>query len=105
MKNKEKNQAHEELPSLSPYKEGIDDIDAYIQRFERVATARGWVREVDWADSLSAMFFFFFFFFLFYLGVHSSVITCSPMKPRAGMYRTILTVGMGFHCSYVPSST
>ena len=46
-------------------------------------------------------FFFFFFDFLFYLGVHSSVITCSPMKPRAGMYRTVLTVGMGFHCSYV----
>ena len=28
-------------------------------------------------------------YFLFYLGVHSSVITCSPMKPRAGMYRTV----------------
>ena len=34
-------------------------------------------------------FFFFFFDFLFYLGVHSSVITCSPMKHRAGMYRTV----------------
>ena len=32
---------------------------------------------------------FFFFDFLFYLGVHSSVIICSPMKPRAKMYRTV----------------
>ena len=31
--------------------------------------------------------FLFFFDFLFYLGVHSSVITCSPMKLRAGMYQ------------------
>ena len=51
------------------------------------------------------VYHFFFFYFLFYLGVHSSVITCSPMKPRAGMYRTVLTVRMGFHCSYVPSGT
>ena len=35
------------------------------------------------------LFFFFCFDFLFYLGAHSSVITCSPMKPRAGMYQTV----------------
>ena len=30
---------------------------------------------------------FFFFDFLFYLGViHSDVIICSPMKPRAGVW-------------------
>ena len=29
------------------------------------------------------------FYFLFYLGVHSDAIICSPMKPRAGMYRTV----------------
>ena len=57
--------------------------------------------------SFSFFFFFFFFFFdfLFYLGVYSSVITCSPMKPRVGMNQTVLTVGMGFHCSYVPTGT
>ena len=51
------------------------------------------------------LFFFFFFDFFFYLGVHSRVITCSLMKPRARMYRTVLTEGVGFHCSYVPSVT
>ena len=30
-----------------------------------------------------------FFLFLILPGVHSSVITCYPMKPRAGMYRTV----------------
>ena len=30
-----------------------------------------------------------FFLFLFYLGVHSGVLTCSPIKPRAGMYQTV----------------
>ena len=38
---------------------------------------------------LTIPFFFFFLISYFYLGVHSSVITCSPMKPRAGMYRTV----------------
>ena len=27
--------------------------------------------------------------FLFYLGVHSHVIICSPMKPRAEMYQIL----------------
>ena len=42
----------------------------------------------------------FFNFFLFYLGVHSSVSTCSPMTYEA-QGRNVpnsLTVGMGFHC-------
>ena len=33
--------------------------------------------------------YLFFFSFLFYLGVNSDVIICSPMKPRAGIYRTV----------------
>ena len=34
--------------------------------------------------------------FLFYLSANSSVITCSPMKPRAGMYRTVWLYGWVF---------
>ena len=39
---------------------------------------------------------FFFLNFLFYLGVHSSVTTCAPMKPRAGTYRTVWLKGWVF---------
>ena len=46
---------------------------------------------------LILLYTFFFFDFLFYLGVHSSVITCSPMKPRARMYyRTVWLKGWVF---------
>ena len=49
--------------------------------------------------------FFFFSYFLFYLGVYSSVITCSSHEAHGRNVRNSLTVGMGFHCSYVPSVT
>nr|XP_037270491.1 uncharacterized protein LOC119162119 [Rhipicephalus microplus] len=37
---------------IPPFNEARDDLDAYLQRFERVATCQGWPRE-KWALSLS----------------------------------------------------
>ncbi|XP_037576724.1 uncharacterized protein LOC119458940 [Dermacentor silvarum] len=37
---------------IPPYHEGRDELDAYIQRFERVATSQGWPSD-KWALSLS----------------------------------------------------
>ncbi|KAH6927821.1 hypothetical protein HPB50_008961 [Hyalomma asiaticum] len=37
---------------IPPYNEGRDELDAYIQRFERVATIQGWQTD-KWAFSLS----------------------------------------------------
>lgn len=37
---------------IPPYNEGRDELDAYIQRFERVATSQGWPSD-RWALSLS----------------------------------------------------
>lgn len=37
---------------IPPYNEGTDELDAYIQRFERVATSQGWPTD-KWALSLS----------------------------------------------------
>lgn len=37
---------------VPPYNEGRDELDAYIQRFERVAASQGWPRD-KWALSLS----------------------------------------------------
>ncbi|KAH7976328.1 hypothetical protein HPB52_012015 [Rhipicephalus sanguineus] len=37
---------------IPPFNETRDDLDAYLQRFERVATCQGWPRE-KWALSLS----------------------------------------------------
>ena len=43
---------------------------------------------ISFNNSVSS-FFFFNFHFLFYLGVHSGVITCSPVNPRTRMYWTV----------------
>ena len=50
-------------------------------------------------------FILFIFDFLFYLGVHSGVITCSPIKAQGWNVPNSLTVRMGFHCSFVSSGT
>ena len=41
------------IPKLPYFKDGKDEIDAYLKRFERYATVRGWP-ESDWATSLCA---------------------------------------------------
>lgn len=41
-------------PRLPEFKEGTDDMDAYLQRFERYAHAQGWKREY-WAINISAL--------------------------------------------------
>ena len=41
-------------PNLPKYEEQKDDIDAYIERFERFARSQGW-REDTWAVSLSSL--------------------------------------------------
>lgn len=40
-------------PKLPPFDEAKDNIDAYIQRFERYATAQNWIR-INWGSHLSA---------------------------------------------------
>ncbi|PIK60000.1 hypothetical protein BSL78_03079 [Apostichopus japonicus] len=42
-------------PKLPPFNQEKDDIDAYINRFERYATLQGWDRDTVWATSLSAL--------------------------------------------------
>ncbi|PIK62146.1 hypothetical protein BSL78_00868 [Apostichopus japonicus] len=44
-----------EPPKLPPFNQEKDDIDAYINRFERYATLQGWDRDTVWATSLSAL--------------------------------------------------
>lgn len=39
---------------LPPFDETKDNIDAYIQRFERYATAQNWIR-INWGSHLSAL--------------------------------------------------
>ena len=41
-------------PKLPPFDDGKDDMDAYIQRFERYAEVQGWSR-AQWAIHLSAL--------------------------------------------------
>ena len=41
-------------PKLPPFHEDKDDLDAYLQRYERYASSQGWP-EVDWAINLSAL--------------------------------------------------
>ena len=41
-------------PKLPPFREDKDDMDAYLQRFERYADARHWKKE-EWAVNLSAL--------------------------------------------------
>ena len=42
------------IPKLPEYREEKDDIDAYLQRFERYADSNKWKKE-DWALNLSAL--------------------------------------------------
>ena len=42
------------LPKLQCFSETTDDLDAYIQRFERFAKAAGWP-DSEWAISLGAL--------------------------------------------------
>ena len=44
----------------------------------------------------------FFSFFLIYLGVHSGVITCSSIKPRAGMLTEHFDYREGFSLLICP---
>ena len=43
-----------QTPKLPPFMEGRDEMDSYLQRFERFARAAGW-GEDQWAVSLSAL--------------------------------------------------
>ena len=42
------------VPKLPFFNSAVDDIDAYLQRFELYATAQGWAGN-DWATNLSAL--------------------------------------------------
>ena len=41
-------------PKIPAFDEGKDEMDSYLLRFERYATAQKWKKE-DWATSLSAL--------------------------------------------------
>ena len=41
-------------PKLPPFEDGKDNMDLYLQRFERYAAAQGW-RTKQWAMHLSAL--------------------------------------------------
>ncbi|KAJ8032658.1 hypothetical protein HOLleu_26239 [Holothuria leucospilota] len=41
-------------PKLPRFNEGTDDLDAYLQRFERYSRNQGWDRK-EWATNLSAL--------------------------------------------------
>ena len=41
-------------PKIQNFNDGIDQIDAYLLRFERFARTQGWPKE-DWASSLSVL--------------------------------------------------
>ncbi|XP_035668611.1 translation initiation factor IF-2-like [Branchiostoma floridae] len=42
------------IPKLPAFEDGTDDLDAFLQRFERIATSNGW-KETTWASTLSAL--------------------------------------------------
>ncbi|XP_033736589.1 uncharacterized protein LOC117324870 [Pecten maximus] len=42
-------------PKLPAFEEGKDNIDSYLQRFERYATTQGWDMENQWASNLSVL--------------------------------------------------
>ena len=42
------------VPKLPSFDEKIDDLDAYLYRFEGYATMQGWPKE-RWASNLSAL--------------------------------------------------
>ena len=41
-------------PKIPRFRDGQDDLDSYIRRFERYATSVGWLQD-DWAVSLSTL--------------------------------------------------
>ena len=45
---------NKKVPKLPAFIDGTDDLDSYIQRFERFARVNNWNRE-DWAVSLSVL--------------------------------------------------
>ncbi|KAI8510586.1 hypothetical protein Bbelb_115020 [Branchiostoma belcheri] len=46
--------ARAKTPKLPPFVDGKDEVDAFLQRFERFASSNGWREEV-WASNLSAL--------------------------------------------------
>ena len=47
-------QVNAKMPKIPPFDEARDEIDSYLRRFERYATAQNWSRS-NWAVSLSAL--------------------------------------------------
>ncbi|XP_019636516.1 PREDICTED: histone-lysine N-methyltransferase, H3 lysine-79 specific-like [Branchiostoma belcheri] len=50
----EMERARAKTPKLPPFVDGKDEVDAFLQRFERFASSDGWREEV-WASNLSAL--------------------------------------------------
>ncbi|XP_078666715.1 uncharacterized protein LOC144908750 [Branchiostoma floridae x Branchiostoma belcheri] len=50
----EMERARAKTPKLPPFVDGKDEVDAFLQRFERFASSNGWREEV-WASNLSAL--------------------------------------------------
>ena len=46
--------AKAKLPKLPPFQDGKDDLNSYLQRFERFARTSGWVKD-QWAPALSTL--------------------------------------------------
>ena len=47
--------AHTRPPKLPAFNEGKDDMDAFLQRFERYALPQDWKKETEWAVNLGAL--------------------------------------------------
>ena len=52
--NEDKSYVTAETPKIPTFDEGNDEMDSYLLRFERYATAQKWKAE-DWATNLSAL--------------------------------------------------
>ena len=46
--------AKAKLPNLPPFQDGKDDLDSYLQRFERFARTSDWVKD-QWAPALNTL--------------------------------------------------
>ncbi|KAJ8044409.1 hypothetical protein HOLleu_07148 [Holothuria leucospilota] len=42
-------------PKLPYFNDSVDDLDAYLQRFERYATSQNWDKDTEWVINLSAL--------------------------------------------------
>ena len=51
---RESNAVNKKGPKLPTFVDGTDDLDSYLQRFERYARINNWDR-ADWAVSLSVL--------------------------------------------------